>query len=105
MKYELTADRLREAMNEKGLTQQELSNLSGVTKSSISHYVNGKNVPDNFQAFKLSKVLGCSPTWLMGIDEQNYIVVENTDLQKKIAQLDEKQLVKVEKYVDKMIGG
>ena len=105
MKYKLTAERLREAMNEKGMTQQELANQSGVTKSSISHYVNGKNVPDNFQAFKLSKVLGCSPTWLMGIDEQDFIVVENTELQQKLAEMDEKQLNRVKKYVDKILGG
>jgi len=101
MKYELTANRLREAMKEKGLTQQALSNLSGVTKSSISHYVNGKNVPDNFQAFKLSKVLNCDPSWLMGVDDQNFIVVENTELQKKIALLSESQLAKVLKFVNK----
>jgi len=101
MKYELTANRLREAMKEKGLTQQALSNLSGVTKSSISHYVNGKNVPDNFQAFKLSKVLNCDPSWLMGVDDQNFIVVENTELQKKIALLSETQLAKVLKFVNK----
>lgn len=101
MKYETTANRLREAMKAKGLSQQELSNLSDVSKSSISHYINGKNVPDNFQAYKLSKVLDCDPTWLMGIDEQNYIVVENTELQKKLAKLDEYQLAKVLKYVNR----
>lgn len=101
MKYELTANRLRDAMKEKGLTQQALSNLSGVTKSSISHYVNGKNVPDNFQAFKLSKVLDCDPSWLMGVDDQNFIVVENTELQKKLALLSETQLAKVLKFVNK----
>lgn len=101
MKYELTANRLRKAMKEKGLTQQALANISGVTKSSISHYVNGKNVPDNFQAFKLSKVLDCDPSWLMGVDDQNFIVVENTELQRKLALLDEIQLAKVLGYVNK----
>lgn len=101
MKFELTANRLREAMKEKGLTQQALSNLSGVTKSSISHYVNGKNVPDNFQAFKLSRVLECDPSWLMGVDDQNFIVVENTELQRKLALLDEIQLAKVLRYVNR----
>ena len=105
MKYELTANRLRKAMKTKGLTQQALSNLSGVTKYSISHYVNGKNVPDNFQAFKLAKVLDCDPAWLMGTDEQNYIVVENTELQKKLAQLDEAQTARVLKYVNKFFQG
>ena len=105
MTYELTATRLRKAMNEKGLTQQGLANLSGVTKSSISHYVNGKNVPDNFQAYKMAKVLDCEPSWLMGTDDQSLIVVENTELQKTLSVMDEKQLARVLKYATKIIEG
>lgn len=105
MKYELTANRLKELMKEKGITQQGLSNMSGVTKSSISHYVNGKNVPDNFQAYKLAKALDCDPTWLMGTDDPNLIVVENTELQKTLAVMDEKQLARVLKYANKIMEG
>ena len=92
MKYEETARRLKEAMREKGFTQQELCNRSGVTKSCISHYVNGKNIPDNFQAYKLAKVLDVAPEWLMGVDDLNYMVVENSPLQKEIASMNEDQL-------------
>lgn len=98
MKYEETAKRLRSAMAEKGLTQQELANRSGVTKSSISHYINGHNVPDNFQAFKLAKVLDVAPEWLMAIDEPNFIVVENTPLQKEISSLNDDQRKVLLKY-------
>lgn len=105
MKYELTANRLKELMKEKGITQQGLSNMSGVTKSSISHYVNGKNVPDNFQAYKLAKALDCDPAWLMGTDDPNLIVVENTELQKTLAVMDEKQLARVLKYANKIMEG
>lgn len=92
MKNEETARRLREAMREKGLSQQELCNRSGVTKSSISHYVNGKTAPDNFQAVKLAKVLDVAPEWLMAVDDPNFIVVENSPLQKEIASMNEEQL-------------
>ena len=92
MKNEETARRLRSVMREKGLSQQELANKSGVTKSSISHYVNGKTIPDNFQAYKLAKVLDVAPEWLMGVDDLNFIVVENTPLQKEIASMNEDQL-------------
>ena len=104
MKYELTANRLKEAMKEKGLTQQELSNLSGVSKSSISHYINGKNVPDNVQSFKLAKALDVDPGWIAGIDDPNFVVVENTELQKKLKMLNEKQLEKVLQYVNRFKG-
>lgn len=103
MKYEETANRLRTAMQKKGLSQQKLCNLSGVTKSSISHYVNGKNVPDNFQAAKLAKVLDVTPEWLMALDEmQNFIVVENTLLQQELATMSEKQLERMLKYAKKI---
>ena len=105
MKYELTATRLKKAMDKKGLNQQALANLSGVTKSSISHYVNGKNVPDNFQAYKLAKALDCEPAWLMGTDDPSLIVVENTELQKTLSVMDEKQLARVLKYATKIIEG
>ena len=98
MKYEETAKRLKKAMLDKGLTQQELCNQSGVTKSSISHYINGHNVPDNFQAYKLAKVLDVAPEWLMGVDDPNFIVVENTPLQKEIATMNDDQLKRLLKY-------
>lgn len=50
------------------MTAQELSDRSGVGKSSISHYVNGSNEPHNKNAWKMAKVLKCNPQWLMGFD-------------------------------------
>lgn len=49
-------------------SQQELSNKTGVAKASISQYVNGKNVPSNITAKKLSAPFGINPAWLMGFD-------------------------------------
>lgn len=45
MKYEETAKRLRYALQECGLSQQELASRSGVSKSSISQYINGTHTP------------------------------------------------------------
>lgn len=77
MKYELSAIRLREAMNDIGISQQELANKSGIGKSSISHYINGSNRPANKSAYLLGKVLGVSPAWLMGLDAPKK---ENVDI-------------------------
>ena len=68
MKYELTANRIREAMYENGISQQELADKSGIGKSSISHYANGSNEPGNKSAYALAKVLNVNPAWLMGLD-------------------------------------
>ena len=84
MKYELSAIRLREAMNDIGISQQELANKSGIGKSSISHYINGSNQPGNKSAFLLGKVLGVSPTWLMGLDvpKKENVDISDRDMDK-----------------------
>lgn len=68
MKYEITAMRLREAMEDKHMSAQELANATGIGKSSISHYYNGSHTIGNINAFKIAKVLDVSPMWLMEFD-------------------------------------
>ena len=68
MKYEITAKRIREAMQDKGMSQQELADISKIGKSSISHYVNGTNEPGNKSAYMLAKALDVNPAWLMGLE-------------------------------------
>ena len=68
MKYELTARRIRQAMSEMNMSQQELADKSKIGKSSISHYVNGSNEPGNKSAYQMAKVLNVNPAWLMGLD-------------------------------------
>lgn len=64
----ITANRLKEALARKGLKAQDLVNLSGVSKSLVSQYVNAKKTPGNISAGKMAAVLGVSPVWLMGFD-------------------------------------
>ena len=68
MRYELTAKRIKEAMTDVCMSQQELAVKSGIGKSSISHYVNGSNEPGNKSAYALAEVLNVNPAWLMGLD-------------------------------------
>lgn len=76
MSYSLSARRLKEALYDKGMKPQELSNLSGVNKSSLSQYINGSHTPSNISAGKMAKVLGVSPLWLMGFPDATKIDVE-----------------------------
>ena len=66
MKFPETAKRLKYAL--KDMSQQELANRSGVSKASISQYVNGTNKPSNISAGKIAQVLDVNPMWLMGFD-------------------------------------
>lgn len=68
MKNELTAKRLQIALSNKEMKPQELADKSGVSKSSISQYVNGSHAPGNISAKKMGKVLNVEPMWLMGFD-------------------------------------
>lgn len=68
MKHELTAKRLREAMDDMGIIAQDLAEKSGVSKASVSQYVNGSHKPSNISAGKMAEVLCVNPVWLMGFD-------------------------------------
>ena len=78
MKYAETARRLLFAMAEANVSQQELSNKSGISKSSISHYVNGSNEPGNKSAYAIAHVLNVNPLWLMGLDVEMSISTNTT---------------------------
>ncbi|MDD3369234.1 MAG: XRE family transcriptional regulator [Lachnospiraceae bacterium] len=73
MKNELTAKRLSIALSNANLSQQDLSEASGVNKASISQYVNGSHVPSNISSNKMSKVLNVNPLWLMGFDVDQHL--------------------------------
>lgn len=68
MKFPEIKKRFEHVLQLRKMTAQELSDRSGVGKSSISHYVNGSNEPHNKNAWKMAKVLKCNPQWLMGFD-------------------------------------
>ena len=114
--YELTATRLRDALSAKGYTQQELADLSGVNKASISQYINGSHAPGNISAHKMAKYLGVSAEYLMGFEEVPP-TPENAhflaDLMKdpvtfsyirKIAVLDERKKESLFDYIDFLSG-
>lgn len=68
MKNRATSDRLKLALKQAGIKATELSGKSGVSKSSISQYINGLYVPSNINAGAMAKVLGVNPLWLMGFE-------------------------------------
>ena len=57
--------RLREALQNKGITRTELSQLSGVSKGDITHYLKGDYVPKQDKCYLLAKALNVDPGWLM----------------------------------------
>lgn len=68
MKNPITAKRLALALSNKNMRPQDLANASGVSKASISQYLNGSHAPSNISSGKMAKILDVNPVWLMGFD-------------------------------------
>lgn len=63
--------RLRSALEKKGITRTELSQISGVSKGDITHYLKGDYVPKQDKCYLLAKALGVDPGWLMtGVEQE-----------------------------------
>lgn len=59
--------RVKRIMLEKGVTQDELSEKTGIAQETLSRYICGKNVPSFYKIDKIAKALDCS------VDEFRYI--------------------------------
>jgi transcriptional regulator with XRE-family HTH domain len=62
------ADRLREALDKRGMKQIELSNRAGINKSSVSTYLKGGYYPKYDTIVRFAEILNVSPEWLAGKD-------------------------------------
>ena len=83
-------ERLRIALLEANMKPIELSERTGIPKSMISYYLNGKTKPKADRIFVISQVLGVSEAWLLGYDVPKNRTAEqkkNDDLVKVIARL------------------
>ena len=66
----VTMNRIKEMLLEKGISQKELSNLTGITESAISHYVNGERVPRGMNLVKIADALGTTTDDLLNSDRK-----------------------------------
>ncbi|MFA6934674.1 MAG: helix-turn-helix domain-containing protein [Sphaerochaetaceae bacterium] len=76
MEKELTqniifAERLKTAMNIRGVKQIDLITDLGINKGAMSSYLAGRYMPKNETIYRISKYLDVKPTWLIGIDVAN----------------------------------
>lgn len=56
--------RFKETFDKSGMTQTELSKLTGIRTSSISDYYNGKYTPKQDKVTLIANALNVSPAWL-----------------------------------------
>lgn len=62
------SSRLKQAMDERNMSQSDISALTGIGKPSISQYLSGKNEPKQDKAKKIAEALKVNDGWLMGLD-------------------------------------
>lgn len=62
------SNRLNAAMRIKNIKATELSMKTGIAKSSLSEYINGKYEAKQDGVYLLAKALNVSEAWLMGLD-------------------------------------
>lgn len=76
-------DRLNEAIEEAGMRPIDLAEKTGVPKSMLSYYLNGKTKPKADRLHIMAQALDVSEAWLLGYD----VPKGRTDGQKKNDQL------------------
>lgn len=60
--------RFNKALSVKNIRPTELAEKTGLSKSTISHYMSGYTKPKSDKLFILAKALNVSEQWLMGLD-------------------------------------
>ena len=61
-------ERIKEALDLRGMMPIDLSRASGINKGSISKYLRGDVIPKQSAIGAMSDALHVSPSWLMGYD-------------------------------------
>lgn len=60
--------RIKTALEVREMKAIDLARATGMSKSSISQYMSGKNDPKQDKIYAMAKVLDVNPVWLMGFD-------------------------------------
>lgn len=72
-------DRLKEALDMKGIKAIELSRRTNIPKGAISYYLLGKSSPKGDRLYIMAQELSVSEAWLLGYD----VPMNRTEEQKK----------------------
>ncbi|WJV61091.1 helix-turn-helix domain-containing protein [Pectobacteriaceae bacterium C52] len=82
MTNKMPGSRIRDRRKELGYTQRSLAQALKISHVSVSQWERDDSDPTGKNLFKLSKVLKCSPTWILyGDDDQTPVPVNNLPLE------------------------
>lgn len=86
-------DKLRDLRNERNLSQAQLAKRIGVTSSTIALYETGERLPSLPRLIALSRSLGVTTDYLLGVSRQKDCFLD-------IAGLTQKQIESLEAIVE-----
>jgi len=88
MKVSTSQERIRQLMDMYNLTLSDLAKRTGLAKSTLSYYINGKSIPRQEQISQIADAFNINPAWLMGYDvklpykmEQDNFVITPEEMQ------------------------
>lgn len=102
--------RIRTALEVRGMKAIDLSKATGMSKSSISQYMSGKNDPKQDKIYAMAKVLDVNPVWLMGFDVpmESVVSIEATKEERvmlsNFRKLDEADRNKLEGFLSALLA-
>ncbi len=76
-------DIIRSIRNEKGLSQEQLARMIGVNKSTVALYESGARQPSLAKLKELSRALGVTTDFLLGMSDQKCNYIDVTGLSPK----------------------
>ena len=81
--------RLTERMDELDFRQADLAEKTGLSKSRISHYINGRYEAKQEALYLIAKALDVNEAWLMGHDVPKERYITESDLSIEVRLLDQ----------------
>ena len=92
-------NQMAKLLSEQNMTQKELSQLTGMTESTISHYMKGDRVPRGVNLVKIAKALGTTTDYLLetgeGADEKNSFEIVKTLIARNASNLTEAEKIEL----------
>lgn len=61
---------LKQLRKEKGMTQEDVSKLLGITKSAYGYYEQGKTIPDANGIVRLAQIFDTTSDYILGINKE-----------------------------------
>ena len=112
------ADRLKEALDIRKMSQADLVRKTGINKGAISSYLKGRYEPKQSNIYLIAKALDVDEGWIIGFDvpmerkprgsEIDYTVkIENPEMDiliEKISHCTEDQIQKIREYAEYILS-